>query len=85
MKRIRSEGVVRLSFSQGSHEPASILHECALHENFDAARFLIDHGADLTIRDYRWNAAAAGWVYNAAKDEEMTRFLMEAEERRRSG
>jgi hypothetical protein len=34
---------VPLSFSQGSHEPASILHECALHENFEAARFLIDH------------------------------------------
>lgn len=67
-----------------THEPASILHECALHGNFEAAKFLVEHGIDLTIRDYRWKGTAAGWAYNAAKNEEMTRFLMEAEERRRS-
>jgi hypothetical protein len=64
-----------------THEPASILHECALYGNFEAASFLIENGIDLTIRDYRWNATAEGWAYNAAKDEEMTRFLADAERR----
>jgi hypothetical protein len=27
-----------------THEPASILHECALHGDFEGARFLIAHG-----------------------------------------
>ena len=41
-----------------SHEPASILHELAgLHENYEAMRFLIDRGIDMTIVDYRWGAA----------------------------
>ena len=39
-----------------THEPASILHECAIHGNEDAVRFLIDHGADLTIKDYRYRS-----------------------------
>ena len=45
-----------------THEPASILHECAIHGNYEAAQFLIDHGIDMTIRDYRWNATAEGWA-----------------------
>ncbi len=65
----------------GTHEPASILHECALHGNYEAAGFLIDHGIDLAMRDYRWNATAAGWAYNAARDEKMTAFLQAAEKR----
>jgi hypothetical protein len=65
-----------------THEPASILHECALHKNYEAAKFLIEHGIDLTIRDYRWNATAEGWAYNAAQDEEMTALLAAARESR---
>jgi hypothetical protein len=64
-----------------THEPASILHECALNANYAAAEFLIEHGIDLTIRDYRWNATAEGWAYNAAKDEKMTDLLAAARER----
>jgi hypothetical protein len=66
-----------------THEPASILHECALHKNYEAANFLIAHGIDLTIRDYRWNGTAEGWAYNAAQDEEMTQLLAAAREGRR--
>jgi ankyrin repeat protein len=66
-----------------THEPASILHECALHKNYEAARFLIEHGIDLTIRDYRWNATAEGWSYNAVQDEEMTELLAAAAEQRK--
>jgi hypothetical protein len=41
-----------------THEPASILHECAWHNNYETAQFLIDHGIDMTIRDHRWDGTA---------------------------
>lgn len=62
-----------------SHEPASILHELVFHGNYDAMRFLIDRGIDMTIRDYRWNATAQGWARHAAKDEKMAQWLEKAE------
>lgn len=54
-----------------THEPASILHECAVHGDFEGARFLIAHGIDLTIRDHRWNGTAAGWAWYAANNQAM--------------
>lgn len=66
-----------------THEPASILHECAFRDNYDAVRFLIAHGIDLTIRDHRWNATAEGWAYNAAKNIPMADFLAAAERERK--
>ncbi len=66
----------------GTHEPASILHECALLGNAEAVNFLVEHGIDLGIRDYRWNATAAGWAYHAARNPEMARSLAEAERKR---
>jgi hypothetical protein len=65
-----------------SHEPASILHELVFHANYDAMQFLIDRGIDTTIRDYRWNATAAGWARHAAHDEKMAQWLEEAQRRR---
>jgi hypothetical protein len=62
-----------------THEPASILHECAIHANYQAAQFLIDRGIDMTIRDYRWNSTAEGWARYAAKDQDMAKFLANAE------
>jgi Ankyrin repeats (3 copies) len=62
-----------------THEPASILHECAIRGNYEAAQFLIDHGIDMTILDYRWNATAEGWARHAAKDKKMAEFLARAE------
>jgi hypothetical protein len=61
-----------------THEPASILHECAIRGNYEAAQFLIDHGIDMTIRDYRWNATAEGWAFHAANDKNMGEFLARA-------
>jgi hypothetical protein len=65
-----------------THEPASILHECAIHANYEAAQFLIDRGIDMTIHDYRWNATAEGWARYAAKDTNMADFLARAEHAR---
>lgn len=61
-----------------THEPASILHECAIHGNEDAVRFLIDHGADLTIKDYRYHATAEGWARHAARNARMADLLAAA-------
>jgi hypothetical protein len=67
-----------------THEPASILHECAVHANYQAAQFLIDRGIDMTILDYRWNSTAEGWAYYAAKDKDMAEFLARAERVRKT-
>jgi hypothetical protein len=68
-----------------THEPASILHECAIHGNEDAVRFLIEHGADLTIKDYRYQSNAEGWARYAAHDERMAELLAAAAADRRRG
>ena len=67
-----------------THEPASILHECAIRGNYETAQFLIDHGIDMTVRDHRWNATAEGWAYHAAKDKNMAEFLARAESARKA-
>jgi hypothetical protein len=67
-----------------THEPASILHECAIRGNYETAQFLIDHGIDMTIRDHRWNATPEGWAYHAAKDKNMAEFLARAESARKA-
>jgi ankyrin repeat protein len=64
-----------------SHEPASILHELVFHGNYESMQFLIDHGIDMTIKDYRWNSTAQGWARHAANDETMAQWLAEAERR----
>jgi hypothetical protein len=61
-----------------THEPASILHECAIQGNEDAVRFLIDHGADLTIRDHRYHSTAEGWARYGANNERMAALLAAA-------
>ena len=67
-----------------THEPASILHECAVHANYEAAQFLIDRAIDMTIHDYRWNATAEGWARHAAHDTNMADFLARAERARKA-
>ena len=61
-----------------THEPASILHEAAIQGNEDAVRFLIDHGADLTMTDYRYRSNAEGWARYGSHDERMADLLATA-------
>jgi hypothetical protein len=61
-----------------THEPASILHEAVIQENEEAVRFLIDHGADVTITDYRYHSTAEGWARYAAHNERMAELLAAA-------
>jgi hypothetical protein len=68
-----------------SHEPASIMHELVWHRNYEAMRFLVDRGIDLTIRDHRWNATAQGWAKYAAEDEKLAEWLAEAQRERERG
>lgn len=61
-----------------THEPASILHEATIQGNEDAVKFLIDHGADLTIKDYRYRSDALGWARYGSRDERMADLLAAA-------
>ena len=61
-----------------THEPASILHEAAIQGNEGAVRFLIDHGADLTMTDYRYQSTAEGWARYGSHDERMADVLATA-------
>jgi ankyrin repeat protein len=61
-----------------THEPASILHEAAIQANEEAVKFLIDHGADLTMMDYRYESNAEGWARYGSHDERMADVLAAA-------
>lgn len=65
-----------------THEPASILHEAAIQGDEDAARFLVDHGADLAMKDYRYQSNAEGWARYGSHDERMADLLAAAAARR---
>ena len=51
-----------------------MLHECAVHGNYDTARFLIDRGIDMTS-SITAERTAEGWARYSANDEQMADFL----------
>jgi hypothetical protein len=73
-----------INTSWSTHEPASILHECAIQGNEEAVRFLIDHAADLTIKDYRYRATAEGWARYAGHNGRIADLLAAAAQTRNS-
>ncbi len=68
-----------------THEPASILHEAAIQGNEDAVRFLVAHGADLTMKDHRYQSNAEGWARYGSRDERMADLLAAAAASRSRG
>lgn len=58
----------------GTHEPASILHECAAAGRLEQVKYLVDRGIDTTIRDFRFNSTAEGWATYGGQDE-VAQFL----------
>ena len=52
-----------------THEPASILHECAYAGRMEQVVYLIGKGIDVTIRDHRHNATAEDWARHAGNEE----------------
>jgi len=66
----------------GSHEPASLLHHLISNGTYESMQFVIDRGIDMTIKDYRWDATAEDWAYNANKDLKMAQWLADAERER---
>ena len=52
-----------------THEPASVLHECAISGRLEQAKYLVERGIDLTITDHRFEATAEGWARFNGQDE----------------
>ncbi len=73
-----------INTTYSTHEPASPLHEAAISGNEPAVRFLIDHGVDLDVRDYRYQSTAEGWARYGANDEHMAGLLASASAERRA-
>lgn len=46
----------------GTHEPASILHECVVQDDLEGAEFLLQHGIDQTLLDRRFRGTPLGWA-----------------------
>ena len=53
----------------GTHEPASILHECAAAGRIEQVRWLVQRGIDRKRRDRRFEATAEEWARFLGRDE----------------
>ena len=62
----------------GTHEAASVLHECAYAGDLAQVRYLVRKGIDRTMVDARHGATAQGWAEFAGHDE-VARFLASEE------
>ena len=52
-----------------THEPASILHECAFAGRMEQVVYLVGKGIDVNIRDHRHNATPEDWARYAGHEE----------------
>jgi hypothetical protein len=52
-----------------THEPASILHECAHMGRLEQVKYLVAKGIDLTILDHRHQSTAEGWAHYCGQTE----------------
>jgi ankyrin repeat protein len=68
----------------GLHEPTTILHEAAGNGKLATVRFLVERGANTTIRDERFGATAADWAAHM-EHREIEAFLSTGEVNRVTG
>ena len=52
-----------------THEPASILHECAFAGRLQQVKYLVERGIDRTIVDHRFESTALGWAQFNGQEE----------------
>jgi len=52
-----------------THEPASILHECAFAGRMEQVVYLVRKGIDVTLRDHRHDATPEDWARHAGQKE----------------
>lgn len=52
-----------------THEPASILHECAFAGRMEQVVYLVGKGIDVTIRDHRHDGTAEDWARYGGHEE----------------
>ncbi|MBT22442.1 hypothetical protein CMK17_21260, partial [Candidatus Poribacteria bacterium] len=61
------------------HEPATILHHMAFFGKLNMVRFLIERGANPTIKDFRYQLDALGWAkYN--DQDQVAAYLQQVKE-----
>ncbi|MBD70301.1 hypothetical protein CMK21_09265 [Candidatus Poribacteria bacterium] len=53
------------------HEPATILHHLAFSGKLEMVQFLVERGADTSIKDFRYQADALGWAKYNGQDQVM--------------
>jgi hypothetical protein len=53
----------------GTHEPSSILHECAFAGREEQVRYLLGKGIDTTLEDERYESDAEGWARFGGHDD----------------
>lgn len=58
-----------INTSWSTHEPASILHECAVAGRLDQVKYLVDRGIDTEILDKRFRSTAEGWARHNGQDD----------------
>jgi hypothetical protein len=68
-------GVDPNRFSPGGHSHATPLHQAALNNRVDIARYLVEHGARTDIADVLHNGTPLGWARHAGNDEVAQYFL----------
>ena len=79
MDAARAGDIVTLSRSpelvKSRHQQATALHFAAIHGQIEAARWLLDHGADLEARDGDFHATPLSWA-NEKGQTAMVAFLL---------
>jgi hypothetical protein len=72
MQRLLERGA---SVNGTAHLDMTALHLAVITRRTDVARWLVEHGADLTLRDSIHNRTPLGWAAGSARDSDVHRYL----------